>query len=95
MALADLTAKAQGSKEAVDKTEAIRLLDEAKSFFEAAKEGLTEYGRQDFERAVNKTYRDLVRKPYELRVDSNFRISLFNEGTNQGVAASRPKTSCS
>lgn len=88
-ALTDLTAKAQGSKEAVDKTEAIRLLDEAKSFFEAAKEGLTEYGRQDFERAVNQTYRDLVRKPYELRVDNNFRISLFNEGTDQGVAASQ------
>jgi DNA sulfur modification protein DndD len=88
-ALADLTAKAQGSKEAVDKTEAIRLLDEAKGFFEAAKDGLTKYGRQDFERAVNQTYRDLVRKRYELRVDNNFRISLFNEGTDQGVAASQ------
>lgn len=88
-ALADLRAKSHGSKEAIDKTEAIRLLDEAKGFFEAVKEGLTEYGRQDFERAVNQTYSDLVRKPYELRVDKNFRISLFNEGTDQGVAASQ------
>lgn len=88
-ALSDLTAKSKGSKESVDKTEAIRLLDEAKGFFEAAREGLTEYGRQDFERAVNQTYQDLVRKPYELRVDKSFRISLFNEGTEQQVAASQ------
>lgn len=88
-ALADLTAKSKGSKEAVDKTEAIRLLDESKGFFQAARDGLTEYGRRDFERAINQTYKDLVRKPYELRVDENFRISLFNEGTDQQVAASQ------
>jgi DNA sulfur modification protein DndD len=88
-ALADLTTKSKGSKEAVDKTEAIRLLDESKGFFQAARDGLTEYGRRDFERAINQTYKDLVRKPYELRVDQNFRISLFNEGTDQQVAASQ------
>lgn len=88
-ALADLTAKSRGSKEAIDKTEAIRLLDESKGFFQAARNGLTEYGRRDFERAINQTYKDLVRKPYELRVDENFRISLFNEGTDQQVAASQ------
>ena len=88
-ALNNLTAKSKGSKEAVDKTEAIRLLDEAKGFFEAAKEGLTEYGRRDFERAINQTYQDLVRKPYELRVDKNFRISVLNEGTDQQVAPSQ------
>lgn len=88
-ALADLTTKSKGSKEAVDKTEAIRLLDEAKGFFEAARDGLTEYGRRDFERAINQTYKDLVRKPYELQVDDNFRISLLNEGTTQQVAASQ------
>lgn len=88
-ALADLTAKSKGSKESVDKTEAIRLLDEAKGFFEAVREGLTEYGRQDFERAINQTYKDLVRKPYELRVDRTFRISLFSEGTERQVAASQ------
>ncbi len=88
-ALADREEKSKGSKEALHKTEAIRLLDEAKSFFDAARDGLTEYGRLDFERAVNQTYCDLVRKPYELRVDNNFRISLFNEGTDQAVAASQ------
>lgn len=88
-ALADLTTKSKGSKEAVDKTEAIRLLDEAKGFFEAARDGLTEYGRRDFERAINQTYKDLVRKPYELQVDDNFGISLLNEGTTQQVAASQ------
>ena len=88
-ALTDLTSKSKGSKESVDKTEAIRLLDEAKGFFEAVREGLTEYGRQDFERAINQTYKDLVRKPYELRVDRTFRISLFSEGTERQVAASQ------
>jgi DNA sulfur modification protein DndD len=88
-ALADLTAKSKGSKEAIDKTEAIRLLDDSKAFFQAARDGLTEYGRVDFERAINQTYKDLVRKPYELRVDANFRISLFNEGSEQQVAASQ------
>lgn len=88
-ALADLTTKSKGSKEAIDKTEAIRLIDEAKGFFEAARDGLTEYGRRDFERAINRTYQDLVKKPYELRVDERFRISLFNEGSEQQVAASQ------
>jgi DNA sulfur modification protein DndD len=88
-ALNDLTAKSKGSKEAVDKTKAIRLLDEAKGFFEAAKDGLTEYGRRDFERAINQAYQDLVRKSYELRVDKNFCISVLDEGTDQGTAPSQ------
>ena len=75
-ALADLTAKAR-APEAVDKTEAIRFLDEAKSFFEAAKEGLTEFGRQDSERAINDTFRDLSASPTssESTADSGFRGS--------------------
>ncbi len=87
-ALADLTAKSKGSKEAINKTEAIRLLDDSKAFFQAARDGLTEYGRLDFERAINQTYKDLVRKPYELRVDANFRISVF-DGSEKPVAPSQ------
>ena len=64
-------------------------MDDSKAFFQAARDGLTEYGHVDFGRAINQTYKDLVRKPYELRVDTNFRISLFNEGCEQQVAASQ------
>ena len=88
-ALADLEKKSQGDKESADKVAAIGLIDQATQFFEKASTGLAEFGRKDFERAINTVYSDLVRKPYELRVDEDFRIELFSEGTDRQVAASQ------
>ncbi len=87
--LAIYTAKSKGSQDSSNKIAAIKLLEEAKNFFEAALEGLSDFGRIDFERAINVVYADLVRKDYELRVDRNFRIELFVKGTDQLVAASQ------
>jgi hypothetical protein len=81
--------KSKGSRAATDRAAAIKLLDEARVFFEAALDGLTEYGRTDFEKAINQTYVELVRKPYELKVDDDFRISIFMRNTSQEVAPSQ------
>ncbi|ONH60710.1 hypothetical protein CcI49_08820 [Frankia sp. CcI49] len=81
--------KAKGSRAATDRAAAIKLLDEARIFFESALDGLTEYGRTDFEKAINQTYVELVRKPYELKVGDDFRISIFMRNTSQEVAPSQ------
>ena len=88
-AFSTLAAKSKGSQESTNRIAAINLLEEAKAFFETASTGLTGFGRLDFERAINQTFTDLVRKPYELRVDSEFRIELYSQGTEQQVAASQ------
>jgi len=84
--LSDLTKLSTGSKDAVEKTRAIKLIDEARAFFEAAREGLTDYGRRDFERAINETYSGLVNKPYDLVVHDDFRITIIERGTRTEIA---------
>lgn len=58
------------------KTSAIEILEEAKGFFDAAKQGIEEFGRKDFEKAINKTYSDLVAKPFVVHVNPDFSIKV-------------------
>jgi energy-coupling factor transporter ATP-binding protein EcfA2 len=88
-AFTTLEAKSKDSKESVDRVNAIRLIEEAREFFEEASNGLTDCGREDFERAINETYRQLVKKPYQIRVDSAFKLQLVAEGTDRVIAASQ------
>lgn len=75
-ALKNLQEKSGQSVEHRQKTEALKILTDAKGYFDAARQGLEEFGREDFERAINETYKDLIAKPYVVKVDSGFGIRV-------------------
>lgn len=64
------------------KTIAIEILQQAKAYFDAARQGLEDFGRHDFEKAINETYNDLIAKPYSIKVDTDFsiRVQLVSNG---------------
>lgn len=64
------------------KTSAIQILKDAKEYFDVARRGLEEFGRADFEKAINDTYADLIAKPLEIRVGADFSIKVFQRGSS-------------
>ena len=81
-ALKMLEEKSGQSREHRQKAEALKILTHAKSYFDAARHGLEDFGREDFERAINETYTDLIAKPFKVEVDSGFgiRVKLADSG---------------
>lgn len=71
------------------KTSAIAILQEAKSYFDAARKGLEEFGRRDFQKAINSTYSDLISKPFEIRVDTDFSINVFLRHSDEKMPLSQ------
>jgi DNA sulfur modification protein DndD len=65
------------------KTTAIEILQQAQTYFEAASQGLEDFGRADFEKAINETYADLIAKPFEIRVETDFGIRVVLSGTDE------------
>jgi len=78
----DYKQKSGKSDDHKQKTSAIEILQQAKGYFDAARKGLEDFGREDFEKAINETYADLIAKPYTIKVDSDFsiRVQLTNSG---------------
>jgi hypothetical protein len=78
----DYQDKSGKSDDHKQKTTAIEILQQAKSYFEAARQGLEEFGRADFEKAINETYSDLIAKPFVIKVDPDFsiRVQLAESG---------------
>jgi DNA sulfur modification protein DndD len=78
----DYKQKSGKSDDHKQKTMAIEILQHAKAYFDAARQGLEDFGREDFEKAINETYTDLIAKPYVIKVDTDFsiRVQLANNG---------------
>lgn len=70
----DYETKSGKTRDYALKTRAIAILREAKSYFDEAKKGLERHGREDFEKAINQTYRDLIRKDFDISVGEDFSI---------------------
>lgn len=66
------------------------LLQKAEDFFTEAQRGITEFGRADFERAMNRYYKKLVAKEYEVRVREDFTIDVLQGG--RAIAPSQSET---
>ncbi len=81
-AFKDYKEKSGKSDDHKQKTTAIEILQHAKSYFDAARQGLEDFGREDFEKAINETYCDLIAKPFTIRVDTDFsiRVQLADSG---------------
>jgi DNA sulfur modification protein DndD len=77
VAFKDYQDKSGKSNDHKQKTTAIEILQRAKTYFDAAKQGLDEYGREDFENAINETYSDLIAKPFKIKVDTDFSINVY------------------
>jgi DNA sulfur modification protein DndD len=80
---------AAGAKEAQQRIKAITLIKEVTEFFEFASNGLAKYGRIDFELAINQVLGTLMGKAYNVRVASDFRISVFSATDDQEIAPSQ------
>jgi len=87
--LRDYQKKSQKNKEYKVKARAIEILHEAKQFFITAIEGLEEFGRKDFEDAINVTYQDLVNKPYGISVNKDFSIVVKQTSNNNEIPMSQ------
>ncbi|MFI6176378.1 AAA family ATPase [Nonomuraea sp. NPDC051191] len=87
--LADYTKKSSKSDGYKRKTAAIEILREVKEFFDEARKGLNQHGRIDFERAVNATYSDLIKKPYNIRVSDDFSIRVSASNVDQNMPLSQ------
>lgn len=74
------------------KTDAIEVLRAAKSYFDAARQGLEEFGRADFEKAINATYSDLIAKPLEIRVGKDFSIKVHQKNSHIVMPLSQSET---
>jgi len=85
----DYQKKSGKSKAYAVKTSAIGTLKEAKHFFDCARKGLEEYGRLDFEKAINTTFSDLIAKPFSIRVGDDFSISVFIAGGEEPLPLSQ------
>jgi DNA repair exonuclease SbcCD ATPase subunit len=88
-AFRDYKEKSGKSDDHKQKSIAIEILQQAQSFFEAASQGLAEFGRADFEKAINETYADLIAKPFTIRVESDFSIRVLLSGTNNTMPLSQ------
>jgi DNA sulfur modification protein DndD len=87
--LTDYTKKSSKSEGHKLKTAAIEILEEAKDFFDAARKGINEFGREDFEKAINGTYSDLIAKPFEIHVGSDFGIRVCLRDTGEETPLSQ------
>lgn len=87
--LADYTRKASKSEGHKRKTAAIEILREVKDFFDAARKGLNQFGREDFEKAINATYSDLIAKPYQIHVGEDFGITVRFPGKSEEIPLSQ------
>ena len=92
VALQELKAKSSASQKHRVLTEAISLLNSAREFFDTARAGLLTFGRQDFEKAINQTFGDLVRKPFEIRVREDFRITVVQRETGDEISVSQSES---
>ena len=88
-AFTDYKSKSSKSDDHKQKLNAIAVLQEAKRYFDEAKKGLEKFGREDFEKAINKTYSDLVSKNYEIKVDNEFGIRVFQAGRDTVIPLSQ------
>lgn len=71
------------------KSTALEILQQAQAYFEAASQGLEEFGRADFEKAINETYADLIAKPFTIRVETDFSIRVLLSGTSETMPLSQ------
>lgn len=62
-------------------TAAREVLGTAEQFFSDAQKGITQYGRADFERAINLLYSRLVAKEFVVRVREDFTLEVALAGT--------------
>ncbi|AFT98761.1 SMC domain-containing protein [Nocardia brasiliensis ATCC 700358] len=85
----DYTKKSSKSDRHKRKTSAIEILNEVKQFFEQARAGLNEFGREDFQKAINDTYSDLIAKPFEIRVGDDFGIAVGAAGKGNSMPVSQ------
>ena len=85
----DYQNKSGKSDDHKQKTTAIEILQQAKSYFDAAKQGLEEFGRADFEKAINETYSDLIAKPFTIKVDSDFSIRVLLADSGEAMPLSQ------
>jgi DNA sulfur modification protein DndD len=88
-ALKDYREKSGKSVDHLQKSTAIEILHQAQSYFDAASQGLEEFGRADFEKAINETYLDLIAKPFTIRVEADFSIQVLLSGTNATMPLSQ------
>jgi energy-coupling factor transporter ATP-binding protein EcfA2 len=87
--LSDYTKKSEKSDVYKRKTAAIEILREVKNFFDEARKGLNKFGREDFEKAINDTYSDLIAKPFKIRVGEDFGISVSALGRDEAMPLSQ------
>ncbi|MEU8076020.1 AAA family ATPase [Catellatospora citrea] len=87
--LGDYTRKSKKSDGHKRKTAAIEILREVKEFFDEARKGLNKFGREDFQKAINETYTDLIAKNYEIRVGEDFGISVVQPGSDEVMPLSQ------
>nr|WP_277350253.1 AAA family ATPase [Nonomuraea sp. FMUSA5-5] len=87
--LADYTKKSSKLDTYKRKTAAIEVLRDVKEFFDEARKGLNKFGREDFEKAINDTYADLIAKQFEIRVGEDFGISVGAQGRDETMPVSQ------
>jgi hypothetical protein len=85
----DYEKKSGKSKDFARKTSAISILQEAKNYFDEARKGLERFGREDFEKAINATYSDLIGKPFDIAVGDDFSIRVYVSGTKERLPLSQ------
>jgi len=86
---ADYEKKSGKTREYARKTRAISILLESMEYFEEARKGLERFGREDFEKAINTTYSDLVNKEFNIVVGSDFSIRVLVAGTTDRLPLSQ------
>ncbi|MEK9505544.1 AAA family ATPase [Gaopeijia maritima] len=64
------------------------LLSEAEVVISDVQKAIRENARADVEREVNRLYRQLVEKPYVVRLDEDFKYQIVDETTNRPVGVS-------
>ncbi|WP_338767818.1 AAA family ATPase [Nocardia vulneris] len=87
--LENYTKKSSKSDGYKRKTAAIEILREVKEFFDEARAGLNKFGREDFEKAINATYSDLIAKSFEIRVGDDFSITVASPGRDDSMPLSQ------
>jgi DNA sulfur modification protein DndD len=88
-AFKDYKDKSGKSDDNKQKSTAVEILQQAQSYFDAASQGLEEFGRADFEKAINETYADLIAKPFTIRVETDFSIRVLLSGTGETMPLSQ------
>lgn len=85
----DYQKKSGKTKDHARKTAAIAILREAQRYFDEARKGLEKFGREDFEKAINLTYSDLIRKELDIAVGEDFSIRVFVSGSKERLPLSQ------